>query len=84
MGAASTVLLKNVNNALPLNKPRSILLAGSDAGPGTIGPNQFSDHGGVDGILAMGWGSGTSWFTYLVSVSDQYMQSMLNSIPYSQ
>jgi beta-glucosidase-like glycosyl hydrolase len=43
MGAASTVLLKNVNNTLPLKKPRSIVLIGSDAGSGTIGPNQFGD-----------------------------------------
>ncbi|TDL14863.1 glycoside hydrolase family 3 protein [Rickenella mellea] len=67
MGAASTVLLKNKNNALPLNKPRSILLAGSDAGPAPGGPNQFSDQGGNAGILALGWGSGTANFTYLVS-----------------
>jgi beta-glucosidase-like glycosyl hydrolase len=39
MGAASTVLLKNKNNALPLNKPRSLVLIGSDAGPGKVGPN---------------------------------------------
>jgi beta-glucosidase len=44
MGAASTVLLKNVNGALPLKKPRSLVLVGSDAGPGKIGPNQFADH----------------------------------------
>lgn len=43
MGAASTVLLKNVDKALPLKKPRSIVLVGSDAGPGKIGPNQFAD-----------------------------------------
>lgn len=43
IGAASTVLLKNVHNALPLKKPRTIVLIGSDAGPGKIGPNQFSD-----------------------------------------
>ncbi|KAF7361317.1 Glycoside hydrolase family 3 protein [Mycena sanguinolenta] len=67
IGAASTVLLKNTNGALPLKKPRSILLAGSDAGPGRIGPNQFADQGGVDGILAMGWGSGTANLTYLIS-----------------
>ena len=42
MGAASVVLLKNVNGTLPLKKPRSLLLAGSDAGPGKIGPNGFS------------------------------------------
>ncbi|KAG5650462.1 hypothetical protein H0H81_012173 [Sphagnurus paluster] len=70
IGAASTVLLKNVNNALPLKKPRSIVLIGSDAGPGRIGPNQFSDQGGNDGVLAMGWGSGTTNLTYLVTPLD--------------
>jgi hypothetical protein len=69
MGAASTILLKNVNNTLPLNKPRSIVLIGSDAGAGLIGPNQFADQGGNNGILAMGWGSGTANFTYLITVS---------------
>ena len=42
MGAASVVLLKNVNGTLPLKKPRSLFMAGSDAGPGKIGPNGFS------------------------------------------
>ena len=69
IGAASTVLLKNVNCTLPLKSPRSIFLAGSDAGPSPGGPNQFSDGGGDAGILAMGWGSGTANFTYLISVS---------------
>lgn len=46
MGAASTVLLKNVNQTLPLKKPRSLVLIGSDAGPGKAGPNQFADHVG--------------------------------------
>jgi beta-glucosidase len=56
---ASIVLLKNVKNALPLRKPRKLVLIGSDAGPAHIaGPNEFSDQGGVDGVLAMGWGSG--------------------------
>lgn len=59
IGAASTVLLKNVNCALPLKKPRSIVLVGSDAGPPRIGPNEFFDAGGnPSGTLAMGWGSG--------------------------
>jgi beta-glucosidase-like glycosyl hydrolase len=57
--AASIVLLKNVNGALPLKKPRKLVLVGSDAAPAHIaGPNEFSDQGGVDGVLAMGWGSG--------------------------
>ncbi|KAG1762842.1 glycoside hydrolase family 3 protein [Suillus occidentalis] len=52
IGAAGTVLLKNKNGALPLNKPRNMVLIGSDA---------------CDGILAMGWGSGTGDFPYLIS-----------------
>lgn len=54
------MLLKNLNNTLPLNKPRSIVLIGEDAGPQIGGPNQYGDNGGNDGILAMGWGSGTA------------------------
>ncbi|KAG8766910.1 hypothetical protein FRC12_006574 [Ceratobasidium sp. 428] len=69
MGAASTVLLKNVNGALPLKKPITMSLIGSDAGPGTRGPNGYADQGGLDGTLAMGWGSGTANFTYLISAS---------------
>jgi len=45
LAADSIVLLKNVNNTLPLNKPKQIGIFGSDAGPGIGGPNQFSDRG---------------------------------------
>ena len=65
IGAAGAVLLKN-NGALPLNKPRSIVVVGNDSGPALYGPNGFSDRGGDDGILAMGWGSGTAQFPYLI------------------
>ncbi|KAI0289895.1 glycoside hydrolase superfamily [Multifurca ochricompacta] len=59
IGAASAVLLKNVNGALPLKKPRRLVLIGSDAAPAHVaGPNEFGDQGGVDGTLAMGWGPG--------------------------
>ncbi|KAI9453291.1 beta-glucosidase [Russula earlei] len=75
IGSASIVLLKNVNDALPLKKPRKLVLIGSDAGPAHIaGPNEFSDQGGVDGILAMGWGSGTAWFTYKISPYEAFQQ----------
>ncbi|KAG2032842.1 glycoside hydrolase family 3 protein [Suillus americanus] len=67
IGAAGTVLLKNTNGALPLNKPKNMVLIGSDAGPGKYGPNEFLFGGGVDGILAQGWGSGTGTFSYLIS-----------------
>lgn len=59
IGAASIVLLKNKNGALPLKRPRSIFLAGSDSGPAReAGPNAFRDQTDNDGILAMGGGSG--------------------------
>ncbi|KAF9025179.1 glycoside hydrolase family 3 protein [Hymenopellis radicata] len=75
IGAASTVLLKNTNDVLPLNKPRTLVLLGSDAGPSRFGPNPFGpDQGGNDGILAMGWGSGTATFPYLVSPLEAIQQ----------
>ncbi|KAH6904390.1 cellulose-binding beta-glucosidase [Coprinopsis sp. MPI-PUGE-AT-0042] len=72
LGAASIVLLKNENNALPLGKhrwankeaERSIFIAGSNAGSGSTGPNAFPDHKGLDGHLAIGWGSGTACLIY--------------------
>ncbi|CUA75547.1 hypothetical protein RSOLAG22IIIB_05945 [Rhizoctonia solani] len=67
MGAASTVLLKNVNGTLPLKKPITMALIGSDAGPSQRGPNGFTGRGGLDGTLTMGWGSGTTQFPYLIS-----------------
>ncbi|THV03106.1 glycoside hydrolase [Dendrothele bispora CBS 962.96] len=68
MGSRGMVLLKNENSALPLTRSeRSILIAGIDAAPQPGGPNQFDDQAGNEGILAMGWGSGTANFPYLIS-----------------
>lgn len=73
IGGASTVLLKNTNNALPLKKPKSIAVIGNDAHDNPAGPNACSDRGCTvpNGYpiwtLAMGWGSGTANFPYLVS-----------------
>lgn len=66
IGAAGAVLLKNRDNTLPLIKPRNIVIVGDDSGPALRGPNGFSDRGGDDGILAMGWGSGTAQYPYLI------------------
>ncbi|KAI0083610.1 glycosyl hydrolase family 3 N terminal domain-containing protein [Irpex rosettiformis] len=70
IGAAGAVLLKNEQNALPLKLGkggvRSIAVIGNDSGPAIRGPNGFTDRGGDDGILAMGWGSGTAQFPYLI------------------
>ncbi|KAF9056377.1 glycoside hydrolase family 3 protein [Panaeolus papilionaceus] len=66
IGAASTVLLKNTGNTLPLKSPRSLGVIGNGAGPGSKGPNGYEDRAGTDGVLAMGWGSGTANFPYLI------------------
>jgi len=68
IGSASTVLLKNINGTLPL-KPKEMFTAvfGVDAGSAPYGPNGCSDRGCDNGTLAMGWGSGTANFPYLVT-----------------
>ncbi|KAJ7612270.1 glycoside hydrolase superfamily [Roridomyces roridus] len=68
IGAASAILLKNENNALPLSvgNIKRIAIFGSDAGPNPDGPNGCMDRGCDQGTLAMGWGSGTANFPYLI------------------
>ena len=58
ISAKSTVLLKNLNNALPLIKPEHLVVVGEDAGPSKNGPNGCPDRGCDDGTLGTGWGSG--------------------------
>ena len=67
-GARSTVLLKN-NGTLPLDAKHVNFTAvfGEDAGDNVYGPNGCSDRGCDNGTLAMGWGSGTANFPYLVT-----------------
>ncbi|QIW95478.1 hypothetical protein AMS68_000996 [Peltaster fructicola] len=65
--AAGTVLLKN-NGSLPLTgKEQLVTIFGSDAGENQYGPNGCSDRGCDNGTLAMGWGSGTANFPYLIT-----------------
>ncbi|KAA8905769.1 extracellular beta-glucosidase/cellulase BGL3 precursor [Sphaerosporella brunnea] len=94
IGAKSAVLLKNVGGALPLHKPRQIGLFGSDAGEAEYGPNGCSDRGCNNGTLAMGWGSGSSNFPYLVTPLEAIkarakqdgtvVQSVLDDYAYAQ
>ncbi|KAK6343797.1 hypothetical protein TWF696_007459 [Orbilia brochopaga] len=60
------VLLKNVNNALPLNRPASLAIIGRDSINNPSGINSCNDRACNDGTLAMGWGSGTTNFPYLI------------------
>ncbi|KAJ5573564.1 CAZyme family GH3 [Penicillium hispanicum] len=66
----SIVLLKNVDQTLPLRKPKSLAIIGQDAIVNPAGPNACSDRGCDNGTLAMGWGSGTAQFPYLVAPFD--------------
>ena len=79
IGSASTVLLKNVNNALPLTgKEKLTAVIGEDAGPNAYGPNGCSDRGCDNGTLAMGWGSGTADFSYLVTPDTAIQNELLS------
>ena len=68
IGSASTVLLKNTNNALPLTgKEKFTAVFGDDAGDNPLGPNGCSDRGCDNGTLGMAWGSGSANFPYLIT-----------------
>ncbi|KIV87904.1 hypothetical protein PV11_03420 [Exophiala sideris] len=72
LGAAGTVLLKNVNNTLPLNAPKTIGIFGNDAGDLVdgeyfSGPAFQSQYGYEYGNLPVAGGSGTGRLSYLVS-----------------
>ena len=56
VGAASTVLLKNTANILPLKKNIKLAVLGSDAGPGDSTSNSpnCADHGCSSGTIAQG------------------------------
>ncbi|USP78307.1 glycoside hydrolase family 3 protein [Curvularia clavata] len=65
--AKSTVLLKN-SGVLPLSgEEKWTAVFGEDAGENPLGPNGCSDRGCDKGTLAMGWGSGTADFPYLIT-----------------
>ncbi|KAI1493361.1 beta-glucosidase-related glycosidase [Biscogniauxia mediterranea] len=64
-GAEATILLKNVNNTLPLKAPKSIAVFGNDAGEDTQGYLNQVDF--EYGTLSVGGGSGTGRLTYVVT-----------------
>ncbi|KAJ6449679.1 glycoside hydrolase family 3 protein [Mycena sanguinolenta] len=68
--AASTVLLKNTNGVLPLKAPKTIGVIGNGATNSSLGPNGYTDRGGDDGVLGLGWGSGTANFPHLICPLD--------------
>ncbi|KAJ5111146.1 CAZyme family AA7 [Penicillium argentinense] len=70
-GSKSMALLKNENNALPLNKPHKMAIFGSHARAAIAGPNmEFSVEGSspvYDGHLATDSGSGQGSLPYLIT-----------------
>ncbi|KAF2114535.1 beta-glucosidase [Lophiotrema nucula] len=65
--AKSTVLLKN-SGVLPLTgREKFTAVFGDDSTENPYGPNGCADHGCDNGTLAMGWGSGTAFYPYLVT-----------------
>ena len=80
IGSASTVLLKNTNNALPLTgREKFTAVFGSDAGMNPLGPNGCPDRGCDNGTLAMAWGSGTANFPYLVTPDTAIQNEVLRN-----
>ncbi|KAK8026829.1 glycosyl hydrolase family 3 N terminal domain-containing protein [Apiospora marii] len=80
IGAAGTVLVKNVNNALPLKKPTFVYVLGYDAQVGASPWQNPSRYGGgyevnfgwetFKGTLVTGGGSGSSAPAYVVAPFD--------------
>ncbi|KAK5200390.1 hypothetical protein LTR96_009780 [Exophiala xenobiotica] len=72
LGSAGTVLLKNVNNTLPLTAPQTMGVFGNDAGDVVDGlyfsGSAFQNQYGYEyGNLPVAGGSGTGRMSYLVS-----------------
>jgi len=79
IGAKSVVLLKNVNNTLPLTgREKLTAVIGGDAGPNPEGPNSCSDRGCDNGTLAQGWGSGSVQYPYLVTPDTAIQNEVLS------
>ena len=80
IGAASTVLLKNTNNALPLTGTEKFTAVfGNDAGDNPDGPNGCSDRGCDNGTLGMAWGSGSANFPYLITPQTAIQNEVLSN-----
>ncbi|OAL53000.1 beta-glucosidase-like protein [Pyrenochaeta sp. DS3sAY3a] len=77
--AKSTVLLKNTG-VLPLSgEEKWTAVFGNDAGDAKYGPNGCPDRGCDNGTLAMGWGSGTADFPYLITPLEAIKSQVANN-----
>ncbi|KAK5173881.1 uncharacterized protein LTR77_002562 [Saxophila tyrrhenica] len=67
IAAKGTVLLKNTGGLPLTGQEKLTTVFGSDAAENGWGPNGCPDRGCDNGTLAMGWGSGTANFPYLIT-----------------
>jgi beta-glucosidase len=79
IGAASAILLKNNDGILPLVNPKRLGIIGRDAGPAYYGPGGCSEIQCDNGTIAVGWGSGGSYFFDLVAP----LQGITSRAPFS-
>ncbi|KAK2789035.1 hypothetical protein FQN52_006402 [Onygenales sp. PD_12] len=78
VGAASVVLLKHTGSLPLTGTEKNTAVIGEDAGPNLWGPNGCPDRGCANGTLAMGWGSGTADFPYLVTPAEAIQKEVLS------
>ncbi|KAG5296912.1 beta-glucosidase [Histoplasma ohiense] len=77
VGAASVVLLKHTGSLPLTGLEKNVAVIGEDAGPNLWGPNGCPDRRCDNGTLAMGWGSGTADFPYLVTPAEAIQNEIL-------
>jgi len=84
VGADSNVLLKNVDGILPVKGVKKIAVIGKDAMP----TNFCDDMKCADGTLALGWGSGTTDFKYVIdplsAVTERAKQDNIEVVGYGE
>jgi beta-glucosidase len=71
-------LLKNTNQTLPLSSSAVLKIFGTDAENNPNGINSCSSRACDDGVLAMGWGSGSSNYPYLDAPIDAIKRKAAN------
>ncbi|KAG0145946.1 hypothetical protein CROQUDRAFT_671445 [Cronartium quercuum f. sp. fusiforme G11] len=66
IGAASAVLLKNVNGALPLSPPATLAIIGMDAAP-IAKTDCWMNACQFHGTISVGWGSGSNCLKHVIA-----------------
>lgn len=74
----SVTLLKNDNSTLPLRGNATLRVFGTDAQNNPRGPNACASRTCDEGILGMGWGSGTSNYPFLDAPIDALRRRIPN------